>query len=187
MTPVDDAVSGVQRWWRTTRAMPGPQLALRGLLAVLGVAGFVIIDQPWASVSGVLTVIGLLALLGSLLVPDSSAPAVVLGVMVAEWLIAYGLRGSAPAGRTIALAADLYLVHTVAALCGALPPTAKLEDQLLVRWSGHVALTAVASAAVIGIGYAVGQLPGSLTLELVGLVGAVVVVAVPVWLAYGRR
>jgi hypothetical protein len=121
------------------------------------------------------------------LLPDSAAPAVVLGVMVAEWLIAYGLRGSPPVGRTIALAADLYLVHTVAALCGALPPTAKLDDQLLVRWSGHVALTAVASAVLIGVGYAVGQLPGSLTLELVGLIGAVIVVAVPVWLAYGRR
>lgn len=187
MTAVDEAVAGVQHWWRTTRAMPGLQLALRGLVAVLGVAGFVILDQPWASVSGVLTVIGLLALIGTVLLPDSAAPAVVLGVMVAEWLIAYGLRGSPPVGRTIALAADLYLVHTVAALCGALPPTARLERQLVVRWSGHVALTAVASAALIGIGYAVGQLPGSLTLELIGLVGAVVVVAVPVWLAYGRR
>ena len=187
MTPVDDALGGVVRWWRTVRAMPAQQLALRGLLALLGVAGFVILDQPWGSLSGFITVVGLIALLATVQFPDSGAPVMVLGAMVAEWLIAYGLRGSPPVARTLLLAADLYLVHTLAALCAAMPPTSRADAQLYLRWSGHVAVTFLATGVVAGIGYAVGLLPGSLTLELVGLVGAVVIVAVPVWLVRGRQ
>jgi hypothetical protein len=123
----------------------------------------------------------------TVVLPDSAAAVTVLAVLIAEWLLVYGLRGSPPVLRTVLLAVDLYLVHTVAALCGAMPSAARLDRQLLIRWSANVGLTLVASGVVIGIGYAVGTLPGSLTLELIGLLGAVIVVLVPVWLVRGRR
>ena len=169
------------------RSMPREQLALRAVLMVLGIVGAVLLDQPWGSPAGVLAVMALLGVLLTTFLPDTGAPAFAIGALVLAWLLAHGLNGSAPVGNTLGLAAVLYLLHTGAALCAAMPPTARLDGQLLTRWTGHVALTLVGSAVVIGIGYGVGRLPGSLTLELVGLVGAVLVISVPVWLARGRR
>ncbi|HEX3811430.1 MAG TPA: hypothetical protein VHX59_01205 [Mycobacteriales bacterium] len=187
MSASDVAIETVNRWVRSARAMPAPQVGLRVLLGVLGVAGFAVLHQPWASAAGFLTVIGLLGVLATMVLPDSAAAALVLGTLIAEWLLAYGIHGSPPVVTTLLLALDLYLVHTVAALCGAMPASAELDRQLLVRWSGHIGLTLVASGVVVAIGYGVGHLPGSLTLELLGLLGAVAVVAVPVWLVHGRR
>jgi hypothetical protein len=96
------------------------------------------------------------------------------------------LHGAPAVVNTVGLAVTLYLLHTGAALAGAMPPTARPDGQLIVRWCAQASVTLVASAAVIGIGYGVGRLRGSLTIELLGMAGVLLLVVTPVWLLRGR-
>jgi hypothetical protein len=170
----------------TLRAMPAAQLLLRAVLVIVGVIAVLLLDQPWESGAGFMAVVALIGLIATLVIPDSSAPGFTMGALVFAWVLAYGLRGDPPVANTVGLAVALYLLHTGAALAGAMPPTARPDGQLIVRWCTQASVTVVASAAVVGIGYGVGRLQGSLTLELLGLAGALLLVVTPVWLLRGR-
>lgn len=170
----------------TIRSMPAAQLLLRAVLAIVGVAGVLLLDQPWGSGAGFMAVVALLGLVGTVVMPDSVAPGFTMGALAFAWLLAYGLHGDPPVANTVGLAAALYLLHTGAALAGAMPPTARPDGQLIVRWCTQVSVTLVASAVVIGIGYGVGRLQGSLTIELLGMAGVLLLVVTPVWLLRGR-
>ncbi|HEX5494274.1 MAG TPA: hypothetical protein VFX70_06855, partial [Mycobacteriales bacterium] len=84
---------------------------------------------------------------------------------------------------TAVLAALLYLFHTTAALLAALPPVARVEPAVLVRWYGHAAGVLVLAEAV-GLAMSLaGRVTGGILVDLVGLAGVVVLAGVPVLLA----
>ncbi|HVX43212.1 MAG TPA: hypothetical protein VHC49_04990 [Mycobacteriales bacterium] len=183
MTAVEEGMERLAQGWRTFRAMPAQQLGLRGAFFALGIAALAIPIPYWPSVPGVLAVFGFLILLVATAAPSGIAPSVVLGFAAVEWIIGYGWRDDPNHYLTVALAAVLYLVHTTGALCAAMPPTARCERVLLVRWFTTSGLVLLGFAVVVAIVYGIGQLPGSLPLELAGFLGVLAVVAVPVWLA----
>lgn len=170
----------------TVRAMPAAQLLLRVVLAVVGVVAVLLLNQPWATGAGFMAVLALMGLAATIMVPDTIAPGFTMGALAFAWLLGYGLHGDPPVVNTVGLAVALYLLHTGAALAGAMPPTARPDGQLVVRWCAQASVTLVASAVVIGIGYGVGRLQGSLTLEMLGLAGVLLLVVTPVWLLRGR-
>jgi hypothetical protein len=170
----------------TVRAMPAAQLLLRVVIVIVGVAAVLSLNQPWESGAGFMAVVALVGLLATIVAPHGAAPGFTMGVLVFAWILAYGLRGDPPVANTIGLAVTLYLLHSAAALAGAMPPTARPDGQLIVRWCAQASITLVASAVVIGIGYGMGRLQGSLTLELLGLAGVLLLVMTPVWLLRSR-
>jgi hypothetical protein len=183
MSAVEEGMERLAQGWRTFRAMPGQQLGLRGAFFALGIAALAIPIPYWPSVPGVLAVFGFLVLLVATAAPSGIAPGVVIGFGAVEWIVGYGWERDPNHYLTVALAVALYLVHSVGALCAAMPPTARCEPVLLVRWFTTSGLVLLGFAVVVAIVYAMGELPGSLSLELAGFVGVLAVVAVPVWLA----
>lgn len=181
-----DAIYAVRSAWRTVRAMPATQLLLRFAMLVVGLVGFLLPGQPLASTSGVVMIVAALTLVVAVVLPGGAGPAGVLALMVLAWLLAFGLHDMPPLWRTYLLGADLYLLHSLATLCAAMPAAARVEPRLLLRWGSHTGVALVLGGGVAGAAYATGRLPGSLPLEIAGLAGVVALVAVPVLLVRGR-
>lgn len=183
MTALEEGMERLAQGWQTFRAMPARQLALRGALALAGLAALAIPIPYWPSASGVLAVAGALVLLVALIAPNGIGPSVVIGISCVEWLLGYGWDSDPNHYLTVVLAAVLYCVHSLGALCASMPPTSRWDRRLLLRWCAHGGLVLFATVVVAVIVYGVGELPGSLELELAGFLGVLAVVSVPVWLA----
>ncbi len=173
--------------FRTVGDMPAPQLLLRAALLATGTGAVFVPHQPWIGGMAVLLGVGILGALMAAIAPDSPGATITLVAVAVVWVIAYGLHGVPPIALTMALAADLYLFHTLAALCAAMPPTARIDAGLLVGWGRQALVTLVVSGVVAAGAFGLPRLRGSLPLELVGLLGVIALTAVPVWLARARR
>jgi hypothetical protein len=107
---------------------------------------------------------------------------VVIGAAAGAWVLRYGADDASIAG-TVALALALAVHHQAAALAAALPPTARVQRDVLVRFARHGALvlglTAVLGVLTLGLARPGGSVP----LEVLGLVAAVVAVTIPVLLS----
>jgi hypothetical protein len=156
-----------------------------GLRAVLVVAGAVALSVAWGGgLTPLLVVLGAGGVLAAALHPGGLGPAVVLGTVALAWATDSGLA-DAPVGGTLLIAVALAVHHQAAALAAALPPTARVERAVLVRFGRHGALVLALSAPVALLALAVARPGGSVPLELLGLAAAVTAAAVPVLLGRG--
>lgn len=111
-------------------------------------------------------------------------------VTVSGWLYTTLGRGESIAlWRLLALAALLYLGHTLCALAALLPYDAVVDPSLLVRWLGRAAGVFLATSVLGVLLLAVAGIGGDgtmLTVTIVGLAVAVAVAAVLGWLLRRR-
>jgi hypothetical protein len=89
----------------------------------------------------------------------------------------------APDAGTVLIALALALHHQAAALGAALPPTARVDRAILVRFARHGGLVLAPSAAIAALALLLARPAGSSSLELLGIVAVVVAVTVPVLLS----
>jgi hypothetical protein len=162
------------RWSRTAQV-------LRGLLVIAGAAALAL--GAWGGGQPlVAAVLGGFGLIAAAISPGGLGPGVVLAGAGLAWVLHYGVDAP-PVVGTAGLAFALTLHHQAAALAAALPVRASVERALLIRFVGHGALvlglTAVVGVLVLGLARPGGSVP----LELLGVVAAVVAVAVPVLLS----
>ena len=162
--------AGWLQGWRTVRAMPVAQMALRGVLVLTGAVAFALLPDRGGSLAGVVALFVLVALPVAAARPGSDAPAVVVGAAALSWLVGYGGQ-LPPAAATVLLGAVLYVHHLTAAFAAAAPATALLDPRLLPHWSVPLlaGLATLGAAAVAA--YGTHELPLSPVLQIAGLVG----------------
>jgi hypothetical protein len=168
---------------RGLRQVPVTQLALRVLLLLTGAAALAIAPGGRLVVPGLVALLGALALPAAVASPEGPGPAVVLGTAAAAWTIRYGVS-TPPFDATLAVAGALILHHSTAALCAAMPLTSRIEPRVVLRWAGQLAVVLALAGAVAAGVRLLGRPAASVPLELLGVVAAVVVVAVPVLLSH---
>ncbi len=187
MSAIDTGVAAVVGAARTLRAMPPIQFALRAGVLLTGAIAALLPQQQFVGGLAVLIVVALLGALMAAVAPETPGAAIALVMVAVLWIVAYGLHGAPSIALTTGLAADLYVFHTLTALCAAMPATARIDPEVLVRWSRHGLVTLAVSAVVAAIAFVLPRLTGSLPLELAGLLAVIALTAVPVWLARARR
>ena len=131
-------------------------------------------------------VVGALGLVAALVQPGGLGPAVVIGAAAAAWVVRYGLDPASATG-TVLVALALAVHHQAAGLAAALPPTARVDPAILVRFARHGALVLALSAVVGALALLLARPAGSSSLELLGIVAVVIAVVVPVLLSRGPR
>jgi hypothetical protein len=112
-----------------------------------------------------------------------AAFAVIAGI--GGWFASYGEHGAPPIARVLAFGCALYLLHSSAALAGAVSIRSKLDRVTALRWTRRGLLHLAIAGALAALSYA--ALAGlhdyaSFAVELVGLIGAVGVLAAVAWL-----
>lgn len=153
------------------------------LRSVVAVAGAVALLAGWsAGVPAVLVVLGLLCLALAVRRPGGSGPALVLGAAAGAWAVKHGTGEAAPLAGTLLVALAAAAHHQAAALAAALPPGARVDRAVLVRFARHAGLVLGLTAAVAVFALAVARPGGSIPLEVLGLTAAVLAAAVPVLL-----
>jgi hypothetical protein len=167
---------------RRLREVPVTQLALRALLLLTGAAAVLIAPGGRLVLPGVVALIAVPALLSALVRPGGPGPAVVLGAAAGAWTIRYGLAAP-PLDATLAVAGALAVHHATAALCAAMPVTARVEPAVVLRWAGQLAAVLALGGAVAAAVRLLGRSAASVPLELTGIAAVVLVAAVPVLLA----
>ncbi|HEY0167104.1 MAG TPA: hypothetical protein VGB75_08685 [Jatrophihabitans sp.] len=175
--PVGD--SGPPAW----RRYPVAALGVRLVTLLAGLAVLVIApgSHPWWVL---LTVAGVLVAVAS---PDRAGAGLALGAGIGNWFAAYGWHATPPLAATAGFALALYLLHTSTALAAAVPLSARLRGPVLRRWTGRCAVELAVAAALAGASYGLGR-PGSTSaLQLLGLLGVLVLVGIPVLLAHRSR
>lgn len=179
-----------QRWrvlFAVFRVMPAAQVALRVVLLATGGASLVVAQGAWGIPGGLVELVGAVALLGTVAAPESSGAGMVIGAAALTWLLRWGLHESAPMATTLVLAVLLYLFHTTSALLAVLPPGARIAPAVLTRWYSRVAGVLLLGVLFGVVALAVGRVAGGIGVDLLGLVGAVALVAVLVLLARRGR
>lgn len=161
------------------------QLALRVAILFAGLAALSVQSSVHGSAI-VVTVLTVIACLGAMILPEGTFPTALILVLAAAWLIAVDDPAEAPV-RLAVLALLLYLFHTLCALAAAMPVTAPIELRLLVPWAWHLAPVIGGTALLTVLASAMGRVPGSLALVILGLLGVIAVLGVPAWLARARR
>jgi hypothetical protein len=187
MSAIDTGVAAVVGAARTLRAMPPIQLALRAGVLLTGAIAALLPQQQFVGGLAVLIVVALLGALMAAVAPETPGAAITFVMVAVLWLVAYGLHGAPSIVVTTGLALDLYVFHTLTALCAAMPATARIDPEVLIRWSRHALITLAVSGVVAAVAFVLPRLTGSLPLELAGLLAVVALTAVPVWLARTRR
>lgn len=127
--------------------------------------------------------------LAAVLDAGSAWSTAVLGVIVAEYLVGVLTARLAPPGGLVlyAFVACLYLLHAVAALAAAVPPSARVERLVLLRWAARtgtvlaVTVPLVALPALLGYGSRGGPWLG------IAVIAAVVLAAMPLLAFRNRR
>ena len=167
-------MTGPRAWSRTVLAVRATMLlAGAGALVGAGWGG----GYPLVAV-----VVGALGLVAAVLQPNGLGPAVVIGGAAGAWVLRYG-GDPAPATDTVLLALALAVHHQAAGLSVALPPTARVDPAILVRFARHGVLVLAAAAAVGALALLLAHPAGSSSLEVLGVVAVVVAVIVPVLLS----
>lgn len=128
----------------------------------------------------VATALAVAGLLGVLVRPDRVGAGPVTAGFVLAWIAASGWHGEPSLARTLVAAAALYVLHAATALAAVTPLTARLAPGVLRRFALRSLLVLVVAAGVIAADYALAGRRGSPALELIGLLAAVGIVAVPV-------
>ncbi|MEO6701678.1 MAG: hypothetical protein ABI140_03675 [Jatrophihabitantaceae bacterium] len=156
-------------------------VAVRLVVLLAGVAVLLVPAQPKPIVFPLL-VIGLAIAVTS---PARGGAAVAVIAGIAGWFACYGTHGAPPVWRVLAFGCALYLLHSSAALAGAVPISARLDRPTALRWARRWLLHVAIAGALAAISYAsTSGLPGSASqlAELAGLTGAVLVLGVIGWL-----
>jgi hypothetical protein len=167
-------MTGLRAWSRTV-------LALRAVLLVAGAGALV--GAGWGGAYPLVGVVfGALGLAAAVIQPGGLGPAVVIGGAAAAWVARYGGDPASAAG-TVLLALGLAVHHQAAGLAAALPPTARVDRAIVVRFARHGGLVLAAAAVVAVVALLFAHPAGSSSLELLGVVAVVVAVVVPVLLS----
>jgi hypothetical protein len=167
-------MTGLRAWSRTALAVRAVMLAAgAGALACAGWGG----GLPVVGV-----IIGTLGLMSALIQPGGLGPAVVIGGAAGAWVVRYGGDPASGAG-TVLLALTLALHHQAAGLAAALPPRARVDPALVVRFARHGGLVLAAAAVVAAPALLLAHPAGSSSLEVLGVVAVVIAVVVPVLLS----
>jgi hypothetical protein len=167
-------MTGLRAWSRTA-------LVVRAVMLAAGAGALV--GAGWGGgLPLVGLVIGALGLAAALIQPGGLGPAVVIGGAAGAWVVRYG-GDPASATGTVLLALALAVHHQAAALAAALPPTARVDRAILVRFVRHGGIVLGAAAVVGALALLVAQPAGSSSLELLGVVAVVIAVIVPVLLS----
>jgi hypothetical protein len=167
-------MTGLRAWSRTA-------LALRAVMLVAGAGALV--GAGWGGGLPVVgLIIGALGLIAALIRPSGLGPAVVIAGAAGAWVVRYGGDPASDTG-TVLLALALAVHHQAAGLAAALPPTARVDRAILVRFARHGAVVLAAAAAVGALALLLARPPGSSPLELLAVLAVVVAVIVPVLLS----
>jgi hypothetical protein len=137
-------------------------------------------DLAWTA----LTLAGVLVAVGS---PDHGGAGLALGAAIGSWFTGYGVHGSPPLAATVGFALALYLLHTSTALAAVVPLGVPLRGPVLTRWLRRCLVELAVAAALAAGSYALGRPGSSSTLQLLGLLGVLVLVGVPVLLLQRSR
>ncbi|MEO6503112.1 MAG: hypothetical protein ABIQ09_14545 [Jatrophihabitantaceae bacterium] len=165
------------------RRYPSAGLAVRLVILVAGVAVLVIPAEHHPAWT-LLTVAGVLVAAGS---PDRVGAGLALGSAIGGWLAAYGWHGTPPLAATAAFALALYLLHTSTALAAAVPLGVRLRGPVLRRWLRRCSVELAVAAALAAASYGLGRPGGASGLQLLGLLGVLVLVGIPVLLLHRPR
>jgi hypothetical protein len=161
------------------RHWSGTMLVLRGLLAVAGAGA---LAAGGGGIALIPVVIGALGLVAALVDPGGLGPGVVIGGAACAWVLRYGVHDASIAG-TVLVALALAVHHQAAAFAAALPPTAEVQREVVLRFARHGGLVLGLTALVGVLALGMTRPAGSVPLELLGLAAAVVAVTVPVLLS----
>ena len=167
-------MTGLRVWSRTV-------LGVRAVMLVAGAGA--LLGAGWGGgfpLVGV--VVGALGLVAAGIGPGGLGPAVVIGGAAAAWVARYGGDPASAAG-TVLLALGLAVHHQAAGLAAALPPRARVDRAIVVRFARHGGLVLAAAAVVGVVALLLAHPAGSSSLELLGVVAVVVAVVVPVLLS----
>jgi hypothetical protein len=158
-------------------------LAVRSVTVLAGL-GLIAILQGCGPAWRVLVAVGVLVALGS---PNEAGAALALGASIASWFVAYGWHGRPPLAATAGFAVALYLLHSATALAAAAPLTSQLRAPVLSRWLRRCLVELAVAAALAAASYGLGRPGSSSALQLLGLLGVVVLIGVPVVLVHRSR
>jgi hypothetical protein len=158
-------------------------LGVRLVIVLAGLALLGIPDGPGLAWR-VLVAAGVLVAVGS---PDQGGAGLALGAAIGSWFAAYGWHGTPPLAATAGFAVALYLVHTATALAAAVPLTSQLRPPVLSRWLRRCLVELAVAAALAAASYGLGRPGSSSVLQLLGLLGVVVLIGIPVLLVHRSR
>lgn len=177
--PLAGLLPGRSAW----RRYPPAGLAVRLVIVLAGLAVLVIPDERHLAWT-LLTAAGVLVAVSS---PDRAGPGLALGAAIGSWLAAYGWDVTPPLAATVAFALALYLLHTGTALAAAVPLGVRLRGPVLRRWLRRCSVELAVAAALAAISYGLGRPGGTSGLQLLGLLGVLVLIGIPVLLLHRPR
>ena len=163
------------------QSSPGHR-ALRAVLALTGVAIFVLMPDRGGSLAGICAWLVLLSTPIAATMPATDAPLGLLLAAAVSWVAGWGGH-LPPVAATLTLGAALYLHHLAATLAAATPSNATLDRSLLRRWTIPLVTGALGLVGAALAAYETDQLPLSLTLQFAGLAGVLAASAALVLLA----
>ena len=158
-------------------------LGIRLVIVLAGLALLWIPDDPGRAWT-VLTAVGLLVAVGS---PDQGGAGLALGAAIGSWFSAYGWHGTPPLAATAGFALALYVLHTATALAAAVPLGTQLRAPVLSRWVRRCLVELAVAAALAAGSYGLGRPGSSSVLQLLGLLGVLMLIGVPVLLLHRSR
>lgn len=156
------------------RPTAGPAL----LRATVPIAAVVLMATPERP-NAIASVIAGIGVLGALAWPDRIGAGTVTAGFVLAWMSASGWHGEPSLVRTVIAAAALYVLHTATALAAVTPLTARVAPAVLLAVGRRSLLVAAVATAVIAADYALAERRGSPLLEVIGLLAALGLAAVP--------
>lgn len=165
------------------RRYPPAGLGVRSVIVLAGVALLWIPSDPGPAWR-LLLAVGVLVAAGS---PDQGGAGLALGAAIGSWFAAYGWHGTPPLAATAGFALALYLLHTATALAAAVPLSAQLRRPVLSRWLRRCLVELAVAAALAAVSYGLGRPGSSSVLQLLGLVGVLVLIGIPVLLTNRLR
>ena len=165
------------------RRYPLAGLGVRLVILLAGLALLWIPPAPglaWTALAAV----GLLVAIGS---PDQGGAGLALAAAIASWFAAYGWHGAPSLAATAGFALALYVLHTATALAAAVPVGTPVRGPVLSRWVRRCLVELEVAAVLAAASYGLGRPGSSSVLQLLGLLGVLVLVGVPVLLLHRSR
>jgi hypothetical protein len=156
-------------------------LAAFGVRLAMLLAGLALVELParhhplWV----ILTSIGALV---AVINPAGAGAGLALGSAIGGWFAGFGWHGAPPLAATVGFALSLYVLHTATALAAAVPLSTQLRAPVLGRWSRRCLLELAVAGVLAATSYGLGRPAGSDLLQLLGLLGVLVLIGVPVLL-----